>query len=84
MSKKEKLLQRCLSMPNDFLWQELIKLLSGFGYQLSGGGKTGGSRVRFIHEILPPIILHKPHPSSVMKRYQIEQIIEILRTEGLI
>jgi hypothetical protein len=42
MSKKEKLLRRCLSMPNDFSWQELIKLLSGFGYQLSGGGKTGG------------------------------------------
>lgn len=84
MSKKEKLIQRCLSMPIDFSWQELIKLLAGFGYQLSGGGKTGGSRVRFIHETLPPIILHKPHPSNVMKRYQIEQIIELLRIEGLI
>jgi len=84
MSRKEKLLQRCLSVPNDLSWQELIKLLSGFGYQLSDGGKTGGSRVRFIHEMLPPIILHKPHPSPVMKRYQIEQVIDLLRKEGLI
>ena len=84
MSRKEKLIQRCVSVPNDFSWQELIKLLSGFGYQLSGAGKTGGSRVRFIHEMLPPIILHKPHPSTVLKRYQIEQVIELLRLEGLI
>jgi hypothetical protein len=84
MSRKEKLLRRCLSLPNDFSWQELIRLLSGFGYQLSGSGKTGGSRVRFIHKIFPPIILHKPHPSAVLKRYQIEQIIELLQIEGLI
>jgi hypothetical protein len=84
MSRKEKLIQRFVSVPNDFSWQELIKLLSGFGYQLSETGKTGESRVRFIHEVLPPIILHKPHPSPVMKRYQIEQVVELLRIEGLI
>jgi hypothetical protein len=82
--QKKKLIQRFVSMPNDFSWPELIRLLSGFGYQLSGVGKTGGSRVRFIHKMLPPIILHQPHPSTVLKRYQIEQVIELLRLEGLI
>jgi len=58
--------------------------LSGFGYILTKSGKTGGSRVKFIHENLPPIILHKPHPTKVLKKYQLEQIEETLREEGLI
>jgi hypothetical protein len=47
-------------------------------------GKTGGSRVKFIHEMLPPIILHKPHPTPVLKKYQLEQIKETLRGEELL
>jgi hypothetical protein len=58
--------------------------LTGFGYALAKGGKTGGSRVKFIHETLPPIILHKPHPTPVLKKYQLEQIEETLKGEGLI
>jgi hypothetical protein len=58
--------------------------LTGFGYALAKSGKTGGSRVKFIHEALPPIILHKPHPIPVLKKYQLEQIEETLRGEGLI
>jgi len=58
--------------------------LKGFGYTLTKSGKTGGSRVKFIHETLPPIILHKPHPTLVLKKYQLEQIEETLRGEGLI
>jgi hypothetical protein len=59
-------------------------MLAGFGYALAKSGKTGGSRVKFIHETLPPIILHKPHPTPVLKKYQLEQIEETLRGEGLI
>jgi hypothetical protein len=58
--------------------------LNGFGYTLAKPGKTGRSRVQFIHETLPPIILHKPHPTPVLKKYQLEQIEETLRKEGLI
>lgn len=32
----------------------------------------------------PTISLHRPHPRSVLKRYQVEQIEEVLRGEGLI
>jgi hypothetical protein len=59
-------------------------MLNGFGYTLAKSGKTGRSRVTFIHEMLPPIILHKPHPTPVLKKYQLEQIEETLRGEGLI
>jgi hypothetical protein len=84
MSKREKLVQRFLTRPNDFTWQELVTMLKGFGYEQVSGGKSGGSRVKFLHLTLPPISLHKPHPTPVLKRYQLEQIAEIIKEEGLI
>lgn len=84
LSKRKKIINRFLLRPSDFTWQELVSLSSGFGYALAKPGKTGGSRVKFMHETLPPIILHKPHPTQVLKKYQLEQIEETLRGEGLI
>ena len=84
MTKREKLIQRLRSKPKDFTWKELVAMLEGFGYTRVGRGKTGGSRVRFVHVNYPTISLHRPHPSPVLKRYQIEQVEEVLRGEGLI
>lgn len=84
MSRKEKLIKRFLSCPKDFTWEELVSLLTGFGFEEASTGKTGGSRRRFINELGVIITLHKPHPQNILKRYQIEQIIEILRREGLL
>jgi len=84
MSKQEKLRQRFKLKPSDFTWAELKGLLAGLGYELGAGGKTGGSRVRFLHPERPPIIMHKPHPTNVLKRYQVVQILEFLRKEGLL
>jgi len=84
MAKRDKLLLRFLSKPKDFTWQELVALLERFGYSKVAGGTSGGSRVRFVHADHPPISLHRPHPRPVLKRYQVEQIEEVLRGEGLI
>jgi len=84
MSKQEKLRRRFKSRPTDFTWSELQSLLCGLGYELSVGGKTGGSRVKFLHLERPPIIMHKPHPTSILKRYQVAQILEFLNKEGLL
>jgi hypothetical protein len=84
MTKRDKLVKRFGALPRDFTWQELMTLLVGFGYREAVGGKTGGSRVKFVHDTRPPIILHKPHPTAVLKRYQMEQILELLRGEGLL
>ena len=84
MSKKEKLIDRLLSKPKDFTWDELAKVLKSFGYIASSCGKTGGSRVRFINSEYPPILLHKPHPKPILKRYQIDDIIELLKQEKLL
>jgi hypothetical protein len=84
MSKHDKLIKRFLTRPTDFTWDELTSLLAGFGYAPAKAGKTGGSRVHFIHEALEPIILHRPHPTPALKRYQLEQIEEILKKGDLL
>ena len=84
MSQKEKLTQRFLTKPKDFTWDELIRLLNVFGYQLIKKGKTSGSRRRFMHEDYGFIILHEPHPAKVLKQYQIDQVIEQPQQEDLL
>ena len=92
MSKHVKLIKRFLAHPVDFTWDEMKALLMGFtvGGQISNlspcpeAGKTGGSRVRFDHRTSDPIILHQPHPAPTLKRYQIEQVEEILKRGDLL
>ena len=72
MSKKEKLIARFLSMPSDFHYDEMVTLLGYFGFYDVKKGKTSGSRVKFENEEGVPIILHKPHPSGIMKKYQMK------------
>lgn len=82
MGKHEKLLEKLKSRPKDFTFQEVAALLAGFGYTLSQG--CSGSRVRFEHERLAPVLMHKPHPSPVLKPYQIDQVLDVLMQEGLL
>jgi hypothetical protein len=84
MSRREKLVRRFLSLPRDFTWKELVSMLAGFGYEIAASGATTGSRVKFLHLDLPPIILHRPHPTPLLKRYQMEQVLEHLKAEGLL
>jgi len=78
MSKKEKLIARFLNMPSDFHYDEMVKLLGYFGFKEVKKGKTSGSRVKFENIDGIPIMLHKPHPSGIMKKYQMQQVKEIL------
>ena len=80
MSKTEKLIQRLLSSPKDFTYNELKTLLVSFGYKEVQGA---GSRVCFSHEN-HKIKLHKPHPGNILKAYQLNLIIEELTEKGLI
>lgn len=85
MGREEKLIARFLSKPVDFTYNELRKLLKKLGYEESKGGKTSGSRVAFYNEKTRHIIrLHKPHPQNVLKQYQLRQIIDELKTRGLL
>lgn len=84
MSKKQKILSRLLTHPSDFTWQELKTLMTHLGYTEYHAGNTSGSRARFIQEHYSDIMLHKPHPLPVLKKYQIKQIVNCLRKERLI
>lgn len=84
MSQQQKLRRRFLTKPTDFTWDELKSLLGGFGYQEMAGGKTGGSRRRFVHPDREPIILHKPHPGKLLKSYPVAQLVMHLQFEGLL
>ena len=78
MTRKEKLVARFLSMPSDFHYEEMTKLLSYYNFKEVKKGKTSGSRVKFVNDEGVPIMLHKPHPSGIMKKYQLKQIKELL------
>lgn len=85
MSKHIKLLNRFLSKPKDFTYNELKTLLSGFDYIELTKGSTSGSRISFYNQNVDHIIcLHKPHPKNILKFYQIELIIEELKSKEII
>ncbi len=84
MGQKEKLISRLMSKPKDFTFQEAETLLRSMGYVRSEKGKTSGSRVMFVSDDHPQILLHKPHPRKELLDYQIKQLLEILEQEGLL
>jgi hypothetical protein len=84
MSKNEKLVQRLLSLPKDFTWEELVKLLAMFGYSEHKKGKTGGSRRRFVDEKNNVLRLHKPHRGGILKKYTVKDAIDHLKEKGYI
>lgn len=83
MSKKDKLIDKLLKRPKDFTFDEMVSLLSYFGYELKQFGT--GSGVKFIKEGSNEVInFHKPHPNRILKRYVLDQVIEKLRKDGLL
>ena len=84
MSKNEKLTQRLLSIPKDFTWEELVKLLALFGYTEIKKGKTGGARRKFADDNKNIINLHKPHPSNTLPKDMLKKVIGQLKEKGYI
>jgi len=84
MAKIQKLIDRLLSFPGDFSWDELVKVLAHFGYREVKTGKTGGSRRKFVDGYKHVISLHKPHPGNILKYYQLKQIVTLLKEKGKI
>jgi hypothetical protein len=82
MSTQKKAIKRLLAVPKDFTWDELVKVLAFFGYEEFTGGKTGGSRRKFIDSKNNIIALHKPHPANIVKSYAIREVIAHLKANG--
>ena len=85
VSRKEKILVRLLSLPKDFRFEELIKVLSSLGFEMNNKGKTSGSRVKFYNkEKKLQYLAHKPHPTSIIKEKALKDIIDFLKDNELI
>ena len=84
MGTKEKLIQRFKTIPSDFTFDELERLLSTYGFERSNKGKTSGSRVVFKNQSGTPIMLHKPHPGNIVKTYALRQVMDELKNKELI
>lgn len=82
MGKNEKLLERFLTIPADFTWEELVKLLAHLGYVELKKGKTSGSRRKFIDSEKNMILLHEPHPARIVKKYAIKEVLAHLKEKG--
>lgn len=82
MSSKDKLISRFLSLPSDFTWDEMNRLLVSLGYSLGNKGKTSGSRVIYKRKERKPVMLHRPHPGNIIKEYALKQILNLLRDSG--
>lgn len=80
MSKQGKLLESFKAAKKDYKWQELVAVLTSFGFEQV---EAEGSRVDFVKDEIV-IKLHKPHPQKEVKAYALKQIKEALHKEGLL
>lgn len=79
MSKLEKAIERLKTKPKDFTYDELKKVLNNLGFCEDNKGNTSGSKVIFKNGYNQKIALHKPHPNNILKRYQINEILRLLK-----
>ena len=84
MGIKDKLRERFLKMPSDFTFDEMQRLLEGYGYVKSNKGKNSGSRLIFKNGDKRPIMLHKSHPGNIVKDYAMKQVYNDLKEAGFI
>jgi hypothetical protein len=79
--KAEKRLQRFLSVPADFTWDELVGLLADVGFREISA--KGGSYRTFLAASGKKIFIHRPHPNTIIKRYAIREAIATLKDFGI-
>ena len=70
MSQKNKLIQKLKAKPKSFTFDDAEVLLGYFDYSRSNKGRTSRSRVMFVSDKHPPILLYKPHPRKELLEYQ--------------
>jgi hypothetical protein len=79
VSKLQKAISRLLAKPADYTWDELLSLMISLGYELR---TSGGSGRKFLDPATKALLfLHEPHPSKILKAYQIREVIQFLRRE---
>ena len=83
MTRFQKAKDRLAALPRDYTYDEAKNLLARLGFEEDNKGKTSGSRVMFFRPRDKKIVLlHKPHPGSIMKGYAVKQLYQTLNEMG--
>lgn len=87
MSKRSKRLQRFLANPpvKDFRWEEFVSLMGQLGFDLKEQ-KGGSSHCHFVLRSNPDRVIDtsRPHPSGILKSYQIREVSSKIKEWELI
>ena len=83
MSKEEEQIQRLKDVPSDYTYTEAKALAKRLGYEEFNKGRTSGSRV-LLYRVADgrKILLHKPHPGDIMRKYAVKDLYETLKRNG--
>jgi hypothetical protein len=79
VSKKQKLLEKLLSTPAGFTWDEAVVVMRQHNFTLI---KNSGSRRVFRHTNGVKAQIHEPHPQNTLLKYAMEDLIAALRASG--
>lgn len=83
MSTKEKLVRRFCQLPKDFTFEELIRLMHFFGFELDNKGSSSGSRVAFVRNDMT-LDMHRPLPGNIIKPKTLKYIYDYLHGKALL
>lgn len=79
MVKKQKLLKRILNNPKDVGFDDMVKIVESFGFEL---GRISGSHHVFSHPELSEII-NLQNVGGKAKSYQVKQFIAVIERYNL-
>lgn len=85
MSKIQKLIERLRSKPTpaDIRYEDIMKIMTHYGYIESNKGATSGSRVSFYHPETGAVLsLHKPHGSDTVVKSAVDTTVNFLKEHG--
>ena len=77
--KKRKLLQKALTGPKNFRFDDMVALAEAFGFRLS---RTSGSHHVFVHPDVPEL-LNLQEVKGKAKPYQISQFLRLVERYNL-
>jgi hypothetical protein len=79
LSRLQKAIDRLLAKPSDYTWDELLSLMTALGYELR---TSGGSSRKFFDPVTQALFfMHEPHPSKILKAYQVRAVIQFLHQQ---
>lgn len=84
MTRRDKLIEDFNSLPVDFRWEDLVKVMESLEYDLDSGG--GGSHVHFISKVdKHSIMVVKPHGNNkTVAKWDMKKIKQALTERGLL